>query len=336
MEVEPVVDSRRLNGEINGRKQTMTWNGESNVENDGKANPKKKEEKESLGSSASEDDDESFSFDVTLGDICRRGFGTGMWNDLLRRAPHYYDDWTDIFHAKVTASIFYMFFTSLAPAITFSVLLEAGTEDDDGTPLIGTVEVILSTAIAGGIFSIFGGQPLCILGVTGPVSIFTVAVFTISKSLDINFIPFYAWTQIWSAIMHILLAVFNMCELISWVTRYSCETFGVLIALIYLYTGLNGIQKQFNKGLDVALLSLWLSLGTFFVATKLSAARNWVVFIPEIRELIADYGATISIIFFSCVSGQLASGNHQQTYLMVMVTMRIMILQHSSSVSACD
>jgi len=99
---------------------------------------------------------------------------------------------------------------------------------------------------------------------------------------------------------------------------------------------LNGIQKQFNKGLDVALLSLWLSLGTFFVATKLSAARNWVVFIPEIRELIADYGATISIIFFSCVSGQLASGNHQQTYLMVMVTMRIMILQHSSSVSACD
>mmetsp|Transcript_33680 Transcript_33680/g.57074 ORF Transcript_33680/g.57074 Transcript_33680/m.57074 type:complete len:246 (+) Transcript_33680:152-889(+) len=235
MEVEPVVDSRRLNGEINGRKQTMTWNGESNVENDGKANPKKKEEKESLGSSASEDDDESFSFDVTLGDICRRGFGTGMWNDLLRRAPHYYDDWTDIFHAKVTASIFYMFFTSLAPAITFSVLLEAGTEDDDGTPLIGTVEVILSTAIAGGIFSIFGGQPLCILGVTGPVSIFTVAVFTISKSLDINFIPFYAWTQIWSAIMHILLAVFNMCELISWVTRYSCETFGVLIALIYLY-----------------------------------------------------------------------------------------------------
>jgi len=53
MEVEPVVDSRRLNGEINGRKQTMTWNGESNVENDGKANPKKKEEKESLGSSVS-------------------------------------------------------------------------------------------------------------------------------------------------------------------------------------------------------------------------------------------------------------------------------------------
>mmetsp|Transcript_12119 Transcript_12119/g.16919 ORF Transcript_12119/g.16919 Transcript_12119/m.16919 type:complete len:660 (+) Transcript_12119:311-2290(+) len=249
----------------------------------------------------SRDHDEDFNFDVTIGDICSKGFGIGMWHDLKRRAPHYLSDWTDIFYGKVLAAIFYMFFTSIAPAITFSVLLESGTEDDNGTPAIGTVEVLLSTAISGGIFSIFGGQPLCILGVTGPVSIFTVAVFNISKAIGINFLPFYAWTQIWAAIMHVLLASFNMCQLIAWVTRYSCETFGVLIALIYLYTGLDGIQMQFDRELDAALLSLWLSLGTFFLANRLSRATDWVVFTPMIRELISDYGATISIIFFSFV-----------------------------------
>ncbi|GAB5372811.1 hypothetical protein AAMO2058_001696600 [Amorphochlora amoebiformis] len=142
---------------------------------------------------------------------------------------------------------------------------------------------------------------MCILGVTGPVSIFTIAVFNISQSLGINFLPFYAWTQIWSAIMHILLAVFNLCELISWVTRYSCETFGVLIGIIYLFTGLEGVGKGFEKTLDVALFQFILAFGAAYMAWQLSSARSWVIGSRGARELIADYGATISVIFFSAV-----------------------------------
>mmetsp|Transcript_22431 Transcript_22431/g.54788 ORF Transcript_22431/g.54788 Transcript_22431/m.54788 type:complete len:656 (-) Transcript_22431:132-2099(-) len=246
------------------------------------------------------DRSEEFRFDVTIGEIWARGIGSGMFKDIKRRAPHYFSDWTDFFYLKVLAAIFFMFFTSLAPAITFSVLLEEETQDD-GESQIGTVEVLLSTTIAGGIFSILGGQPLCILGVTGPVSIFTIAVFNISKSLGIKFLPFYAWTQIWAAAMHFFLALFNMCELISWVTRYSCETFGVLIALIYLYTGIAGIADKFSGTFDAALFSLIISLGTGYLALSLSGARSWVVFNEPIRELIADYGATIAIVFFSAV-----------------------------------
>ncbi|KAH8052825.1 inorganic anion exchanger [Aureococcus anophagefferens] len=70
-----------------------------------------------------------------------------------RRAPHYVSDWTEGHNAKTTASIFFMFFTSIAPAITFAELL------DRSTGKIGVVEVCLSSCLSGCIFSIFGGQP---------------------------------------------------------------------------------------------------------------------------------------------------------------------------------
>ena len=45
-------------------------------------------------------------------------------------------------------------------------------------------------------FALFAGQPLCIVGVTGPVTIFSVAIYQLADNFDIPFIPFYAWTQV--------------------------------------------------------------------------------------------------------------------------------------------
>lgn len=190
----------------------------------------------------------------------------GMRDDLKRRRPHYWSDWRDGWSSKVLSSTLFMVFTSIAPAITFSVVMDEATRvnvvnasasceevgagyghaydlevEARGGPecvsQLGPVEVLFSTALTGVIFAIFGGQPLCILGVTGPVTIFTVFVFEMAKSLQIDFLPFYAWVQIWAAIMHVLLAATNACKHVAIVTRFSCETFGMLIALIYIYTG---------------------------------------------------------------------------------------------------
>lgn len=197
---------------------------------------------------------------------------TGMRADLARRWPQYWGDWRDGLSLKVLSSTLFMVSTSLAPAITFSAVLEQSTrinvaanssanqscEDfeagygtsapgeavgfdiraGDGPQCVaqlGPVEVIFSTALTGAIFAIFGGQPLVIVGVTGPVTIFTLFVFEIADALSISFLPFYAWVQFWAALMHVLLAASNACKYVSLVTRFSCETFGLLIALIYLY-----------------------------------------------------------------------------------------------------
>ena len=53
---------------------------------------------------------------------------------------------------------------SVLPGIAFSLdLIET-------TGKYGVAEVLLSSAMAAGVFSVFGGQPLCIAGVTGTSS----------------------------------------------------------------------------------------------------------------------------------------------------------------------
>jgi hypothetical protein len=77
----------------------------------------------------------------------------GIINDLKARLPLYPTDFHNIFTLKVLASILFMFFTSLGPAITFASLI---FDETDGE--IGTIEVMFATAITGIIFAIFLGN----------------------------------------------------------------------------------------------------------------------------------------------------------------------------------
>ncbi|KAJ1438400.1 HCO3 transporter family-domain-containing protein [Ochromonadaceae sp. CCMP2298] len=226
-------------------------------------------------------------------------FGRGIADDFKRRAPYYLSDWADGLHLKVLSSTFFIFFTSMAPAITFSLLLSRETDGQ-----VGAIEVLMSTAITGVLFSLFAGQPLVIVGVTGPVSILTVAIYALSQQWGIHFLPLYAWSQIWGAAMLVALAGFNACDGLKYITRFSCEIFGILIALLYLYTGAEGIIKVIgNLQIEFAsgLLQLIIALGTVFLATLLSHARGWNILNEAAREVISDYGATLSIVLWSTV-----------------------------------
>ncbi len=59
-------------------------------------------------------------------------FCRGIKEDLKRRYPHYLSDWTDIFTLKIVSSSLFMFFTSMGPAITFSIILLKSTEGEIG------------------------------------------------------------------------------------------------------------------------------------------------------------------------------------------------------------
>ena len=78
-----------------------------------------------------------------------------------------------------------MFFTSISPAITFGAFLAQSTAGK-----MGLVEVLMSTFLCGSVFAVAAGQPLVIVGVTGPVCIFTITVYTISVEYEIPFLPF--------------------------------------------------------------------------------------------------------------------------------------------------
>jgi MFS superfamily sulfate permease-like transporter len=104
-------------------------------------------------------------------------FFSSMRQEIRGRRPVYWDDWKTPFksaHAlnKTLAAALYVFFTSVAPAITFAAYLLEFTSGQ-----YGVTEVLFSTAICGVILSLFGGQPLLIVGVTGPISVFSRSLF---------------------------------------------------------------------------------------------------------------------------------------------------------------
>ena len=227
------------------------------------------------------------------------GLFRGVRDDFITRIEHYLSDWKDAFKLKVVASTLFIFFTSVAPAITFSLLLDDATDGQ-----IGAIEVLLATSITGILFSLFAGQPLVIVGVTGPVAILTVTIYTLATQWGVNFVPFYAWSQIWAAFLLVALAAINACDSLKYVTRFSCEIFGILIALLYLYTGIEGIVSALantNRDFSAGLLQFIISIGTLYVARLLSSAKEWSILTDASRELVSDYGATLSILLWSTV-----------------------------------
>jgi len=86
---------------------------------------------------------------------------------------------------------------------------------------IGAVEMIAASAFCGVIYALFSGQPLIILGGTGPLLVFTVILYEICGDYDIPFLPTYAWVGVWTAVL--LLSLTNASNLMRYFTRFTDE-----------------------------------------------------------------------------------------------------------------
>jgi len=228
-----------------------------------------------------------------------RLFG-GIANDIKRRAPHYVADFKDGLNPKSIASIGFLFFACLAPAVAFGGLLAVLTEGS-----LGAVEMIVATAVCGVVYALFSGQPLTILGSTGPVIIFMGILYTLTKSLGIPYLPTLACVGLWTSVFLIVLAVTDSCSWIRYFTRFTDDTFAALIALIFIAEALKDIIHVFTDqkvSYATALLSLVLALGTYYIATSLKQFRSSVYLRRWVREFLADFGPTIAILAMTGVA----------------------------------
>ena len=92
-------------------------------------------------------------------------------------------------------------------------------------------------AIGNFIFSIFSGQPLIILGATGPTVIFEKIIFYICNLPDVNlpFLEFRFWIGLWTALFITVLVGLNSSAIMRLFTRFTGEIFSVLISLVFMY-----------------------------------------------------------------------------------------------------
>lgn len=217
----------------------------------------------------------------------------GLIGDIKRRKPHYFDDYKQGFHPKVVASTLFLFFACLANAVAFGGLTGMVTGN-----AIGTVEMIVATAVGGIVFAIFSGQPLTILGGTGPIVIFTGLLYTACESLGINFLATYAWVGLWSGLFLILQAIFNVSVLMRYFTKFTDEIFAALIAVIFIVEALKNmfspmLADEFDP--SVALLTMVLALGTYILSRAMKNFVRTPFTSRGIRNFISDFGPAIAI-----------------------------------------
>lgn len=245
-------------------------------------------------------------------------FCGGLFADIRRRAQHYASDYFQGFHSKVLASILFMYFACLANAIAFGLLTAFVTNGE-----IGTTEMLVVTAVGGVAFAVLSGQPLTILGGTGPIVIFTGLLYTACQSINIPFLPTYAWVGVWSGTLLIVCAVTDLSFLMRYFTRFTDEIFAALVAVIFIVEAIKDVIQTFTQPLegqsevshDTAFMTLVLALGTLMIARNLMVLRNSRYLRWSAREFLSDFGPSIAIgvmtavaVYFGALSAELSFG----------------------------
>ena len=218
----------------------------------------------------------------------------GIIADINRRRPSYLNDFKQGFHSKVAGATLFLYFAALANAIAFGALTGALTGNQ-----IGIMEMIVVTAIGGILFALFSGQPLTILGGTGPITIFTGLIFVTCSQLDLPFLATYAWIGIWSGVILMILAVTDASALMKYFTRFTDEIFAALISVIFIVEAGKDIMKAFGPegyGLSSAFLTFMVAMGTFSISRFLKQATNTPYLRRTYRNFLSDFGPSIAIV----------------------------------------
>ena len=216
----------------------------------------------------------------------------GMISDVRRRAPYYWSDWKDAWDYRVIPSTVYMFFANILPALAFSLDMFTKTKMS-----YGVNEVLLASVLASFVFAIFAAQPLVIVGVTGPITVFNYTVYDIMTPTGTNYLAFMALVGLWSLAMHWALAFTNACNGLKFVTRFSCDIFGFYVAFVYLQKGIQVLTRQ---GLGEAFyLSIMIALLVLAVGYLCGVVGRSSLFRHLVRVFIEDYGIPLTVIFFT-------------------------------------
>ncbi|XP_052854610.1 sodium-driven chloride bicarbonate exchanger isoform X19 [Drosophila gunungcola] len=177
-----------------------------------------------------------------------RLFG-GLINDIKRKAPWYISDYKDALSMQCIASWIFLYFACLSPIITFGGLLAEATGKH-----MAAMESLVSGFVCGMGYGFFSGQPLTILGSTGPVLVFESIIYEFCLKMGWEYMTFRFWIGMWVAGICIVLTAIDASALVCYITRFTEENFATLIAFIFIYKAIENVMvigKNFpvNQGI---------------------------------------------------------------------------------------
>ncbi|XP_077159872.1 sodium bicarbonate cotransporter 3 isoform X4 [Paroedura picta] len=185
-----------------------------------------------------------------------RLFG-GLILDIKRKAPFFLSDFKDALSLQCLASILFLYCACMSPVITFGGLLGEATEGR-----ISAIESLFGASLTGIAYSLFAGQPLTILGSTGPVLVFEKILYKFCKDYKLSYLSLRTSIGLWTSFLCILLVATDASSLVCYITRFTEEAFAALICIIFIYEALEklfqlGGAYAFNMHNDLDRLTLY-------------------------------------------------------------------------------
>nr|KAF6476238.1 solute carrier family 4 member 7 [Rousettus aegyptiacus] len=213
-----------------------------------------------------------------------RLFG-GLILDIKRKAPFFLSDFKDALSLQCLASILFLYCACMSPVITFGGLLGEATEGR-----ISAIESLFGASLTGIAYSLFAGQPLTILGSTGPVLVFEKILFKFCRCVCIEPpSPSNETLNVWKKK--------NLtAQDISWgnLTVSECKTFhGMFVGSA---CGLHGPYIP-----DVLFWCVILFFTTFFLSSFLKQFKTKRYFPTKVRSTISDFAIFLTIVIMVAI-----------------------------------
>ncbi|XP_055842189.1 anion exchange protein 3 isoform X3 [Episyrphus balteatus] len=169
-------------------------------------------------------------------------FWGGLRNDLKRRLPMYKSDILDGLNTETLAATVFMYFACLSTAITFG-----GLASDKTHNLIGISETLLAASVVGVVFHLLAGQPLVIIGTTGPLLLFDEALYQFCQENNFSFLTARAYIGVWLAVIALTVSAFEGSVYVRLFTRFTQEIFSALITLIYIVETITKLFSVYKR-----------------------------------------------------------------------------------------
>ncbi|NWV94576.1 S4A8 protein, partial [Machaerirhynchus nigripectus] len=165
-----------------------------------------------------------------------RLFG-GLVLDVKRKAPWFWSDFRDGLSLQCLASFLFLYCACMSPVITFGGLLGEATHGH-----ISAMESLLGASMTGVVYSLFAGQPLTILGSTGPVLVFEKILYKFCKEYTLSYLSLRTCIGLWTAFFCVVLVATDASCLVCYITRFTEEAFASLICIIFIYEALEKLS----------------------------------------------------------------------------------------------
>lgn len=82
------------------------------------------------------------------------------------------------------------------------------------------MENLFGGAICGILYHFFSGQPLTIIGSTGPVLVFETIVFDLCSSMNLDYLSFRLWIHVWTAAILFVMVMTDASSLVSFLISH--------------------------------------------------------------------------------------------------------------------